>query len=97
MPVPFKKDPLKYNQMALFATNVFDLLSKDLIYNPGNFLFEYNHLKRHGGIDYQTPYEKLEKVAELLSYHRSSSGNNFSKRIWWRIKGDFTNGVKREK
>ena len=30
---------------------------KDLIYNLGNFLFEYNHLRRHGGIDYQTPYE----------------------------------------
>jgi len=39
---------------------------KDLIYNLGNFLFEYNHLRRHEGIDYQTPYEKLEKVTELL-------------------------------
>jgi hypothetical protein len=29
MPVPFKKDPAKYNQRTLLATNVFDLLDKD--------------------------------------------------------------------
>ena len=29
MPVPFKKDPLEYNQRSLFATNVFDLLPSD--------------------------------------------------------------------
>jgi len=40
---------------------------KDIIYNLGNFLFEYNHLRRHGGLKYITPYEKLEKVTELLS------------------------------
>ena len=28
-------------------SNTFDSL-KDLIYNLGNFLFEYNHLRRHG-------------------------------------------------
>jgi transposase InsO family protein len=49
-----------------FYPNTFDSV-KDLIYNLGNFLFEYNHLRRHGGIDYLTPYEKLEKVTELLS------------------------------
>lgn len=38
------------------------ILFKDLIYILGNFLFEYNHLRRHGGLNYQTPYEKLEKV-----------------------------------
>ena len=27
MPVPFKKDPTRYNQRTLFATNVFDLLA----------------------------------------------------------------------
>jgi hypothetical protein len=32
-----------------------------------NFLFEYNHLKRHEGLKYIPPYEKLEKVTELLS------------------------------
>jgi len=41
--------------------------AKDLIYNPGNFLFEYNHLRRHRELEYITPHEKLEKVTELLS------------------------------
>ena len=49
-----------------FYPNSFDSV-KDLIYNLGNFLFEYNHLRRHGGLEYITPYEKLEKVTELLS------------------------------
>ena len=49
-----------------FYPNSFDSV-KDLIYNLGNFLFEYNHLRRHGGLKYMTPYEKLEKVTELLS------------------------------
>ena len=31
-----------------FYPNSFDSL-KDLIYNLGNFLFEYNHLRRHVG------------------------------------------------
>jgi len=35
--------------------------------NLGNFLFEYNHLRRHGGLNYISPFEKLEKVTELLS------------------------------
>jgi transposase InsO family protein len=50
----------------LFYPNSFDSL-KDLIYNLGNFLFEYNHLRRHRRFEYITPYEKLEKVTELLS------------------------------
>lgn len=29
MPVPFKKDPIGYNQRTLMATNIFDLLSED--------------------------------------------------------------------
>ena len=33
----------------------------------GSFLFEYNHLRRHGGLDYITPFDKLEKVTELVS------------------------------
>ncbi|RXG66740.1 hypothetical protein ES695_01535 [Candidatus Atribacteria bacterium 1244-E10-H5-B2] len=40
---------------------------KDLIYNLGNFLFKYNHLRRHGSLGYIIPYEKLGKVTELLS------------------------------
>ena len=40
---------------------------KDLILNLGNFLFEFNHLRIHGGLNYMTPFDKLEKVTELLS------------------------------
>lgn len=29
MPIPFKKDPMEFNQRALFASNVFDLLPED--------------------------------------------------------------------
>ncbi len=29
MPVPFKKDPVEFNQRQLYATNIFDLLPKD--------------------------------------------------------------------
>ena len=49
-----------------FYPNSFDSV-EDLMYNLGNYLFEYNHLRRHGGINYQTPFDKLEKVTELLS------------------------------
>jgi len=49
-----------------FYPNSFDSV-KDLIYNLGNFLFEYNHLSRYGGTGLYHPYEKLEKVTELLS------------------------------
>jgi transposase InsO family protein len=40
---------------------------EDLILNLGNFLFEYNHLRKHGGLNYETPFDKLQKVTELLS------------------------------
>ncbi len=40
---------------------------RDLILNLGNFLFEFNHLRRHGGLQYMTPFDKLQKVTELLS------------------------------
>ena len=33
----------------------------------GSYLFEYNHLRRHGGLDYITPFDKLVKVTELVS------------------------------
>jgi len=49
-----------------FYPNSFDSV-KDLIYNLRNYLFEYDHLRRHEGFIYITPYEKLEKVTELLS------------------------------
>jgi hypothetical protein len=49
-----------------FYPNAFDS-EHDLIMNLGNFLFEYNHLRKHGGLNYETPFDKLQKVTELLS------------------------------
>ena len=49
-----------------FLPNSFES-EKDLIMNLGNFLFEYNHLRLHGGLNYVTPFDKLQKVTELLS------------------------------
>jgi len=49
-----------------FFANKFES-EKDLMLNLGNFLFEYNHLRRHGGLNYITPFDKLQKVTELLS------------------------------
>ena len=40
---------------------------KDLVLNIGNFLFEFNYLRRYGGLNYETPFDRLEKVTELLS------------------------------
>ena len=40
---------------------------EDLIMNLGNFLFEYNHLRRHGGLNYETPFDKLQSVTKLVS------------------------------
>ena len=49
-----------------FYPNTFDS-EKDLMVNLGNYLFEYNHLRRHGGLNYITPFDKLESVTSLLS------------------------------
>jgi len=49
-----------------FYPNSFDS-KEDIILNLGNFLFEYNHLRRHGGLNYISPFDKLQKVIELLS------------------------------
>jgi hypothetical protein len=38
-----------------------------VILNLGNFLSEYNHQRRHGGLNYVRPFDKLEKVTKLLS------------------------------
>jgi transposase InsO family protein len=32
----------------------------------GGFLFEYNHLRRHGGLTYMAPSDKLLRVTELV-------------------------------
>ena len=39
---------------------------KEFIKNLGNFLLEYNHCRRHGGLKHITPFEKLKSVTELL-------------------------------
>jgi len=31
------------------------------------YMFDYNHCRRHGGLKYLTPYEKLENVTEILT------------------------------
>ena len=49
-----------------FYPNTFES-EKDLVLNLGNFLFEYNHLRKHGGLNYITPFDKLESVTQLVS------------------------------
>jgi hypothetical protein len=49
-----------------FRPNSFESL-QEVKEQLGSFLFEYNHLRRHGGLDYMTPFDKLEKVTELVS------------------------------
>jgi len=56
----------KIVKSEFFYPNKFDSI-KDVILNLGNFLFEYNHLRRHGGLNYITPFDKLEKLTKLLS------------------------------
>ncbi|MCB9799640.1 MAG: transposase family protein [Candidatus Omnitrophica bacterium] len=56
----------KIIKQEFFRPNHFESL-EDMILNLGNFLFEYNHLRKHGGLNYQTPFDKLQKVTELVS------------------------------
>jgi len=44
MIVPFKKDPIEFKQRAIFATNVFDLLTADHpCYVYGTYLSNLTH------------------------------------------------------
>lgn len=56
----------KIIKREFFHPNSFNS-QEDLVMNLGNFLFEYNHLRKHGGLNYETPFDKLQKVTELLS------------------------------
>lgn len=56
----------KIAKSEFFCPNSFDS-QEDLVMNLGNFLFEYNHLRKHGGLNYETPFDKLQNVTELLS------------------------------
>jgi len=50
-----------------FLGNLTGHFWEDIVMNLGNFLFEFNHLRRHGGLNYETPFDKLQKVTELVS------------------------------
>ena len=52
-------------QKEFFGPNTFTS-EKDLILNLGNFLYEFNHLRRHGGLNYDTPFDKLLNVTKRL-------------------------------
>ena len=56
----------KIAQNEFFYPNTFNS-AEDLVLNLGNYLFEYNHLRRHGGLNYQSPFDKLKTVTELVS------------------------------
>lgn len=56
----------KIIKKEFFYPNSFDS-KEDMFLNLGNFLFEYNHLRKHGGLNYETPFDKLKSVTELLS------------------------------
>ena len=56
----------KIIKKEFFHANTFNS-EEELKLNLGNFVFEYNHLRRHGGLNYETPFDKLKKVTELLS------------------------------
>jgi hypothetical protein len=56
----------KIAKNEFFYPNEF-ISQEDLIMNLGNFLFEYNHLRRHGGLNYETPFDKLQSVTKLVS------------------------------
>ena len=56
----------KILKSEFFYPNSFDS-KEDVVMNLGNFLFEYNHTRRHGGLNYETPFDKLQKVTELVS------------------------------
>lgn len=40
---------------------------KELIYNLGDYLYQYNHTRRHGGLEYITPWEKYIKVSKIVT------------------------------
>jgi transposase InsO family protein len=48
-----------------FCPNYF-ASKEDIVMNLGNFIFEYNHTRRHGGLNYETPFDKLQRVTELV-------------------------------
>ena len=61
----------KIAKNEFFYPNKFES-EEDVILNLGNFLFDYNHLRRHGGLNYETPFDKLHKFTALVSEYNAS-------------------------
>ncbi len=40
---------------------------KDLIYNLGEYLYKFNNYRRHGGLQYQTPWSKYLGVNKIIT------------------------------
>ena len=60
-------DPGTYLVASLplsFLYNIFEKLTCGILCHDPE---EYNHLRRHGGINYITPFDKLQRVSKLLS------------------------------
>ena len=56
----------KIIKREFFYPNSFES-TEEMTLNLGNYLFEFNHLRKHGGLNYEPPFDKLQKVTELLS------------------------------
>jgi len=53
-----------YNECILCQRTT--LTKDDLIAELNGFLYRYNYQRRHGALNYQTPLEKLQNIANLL-------------------------------
>ncbi len=42
------------------------LTKEEFIAELDGFMYRYNYQRRHGSLNYQTPLEKLQQIAELL-------------------------------
>lgn len=40
---------------------------KELVYNIGEYLYQFNHYRRHGGLNYITPWDKYQKVSKFIT------------------------------
>ncbi len=39
----------------------------ELIYNLGEYLYQFNHYRKHGGLKYTTPWSKYLKVSKFIT------------------------------
>jgi transposase InsO family protein len=53
-----------YNECIICQRST--LSKKDLIAEIDGYMYRYNYQRRHGGINYQTPLDKLKTIADLL-------------------------------